>query len=159
MLYPKHYGENPLFPQQGDFEIVSIDDDVGKGVITYRGFKKGELVAVMAGEIIQELRQHSLQIDDTNHLYDIYFSGYFLHSCRPNVSLDMKNLRVTAIRNIKPNSYLYMDYAETEEQLFKQFACGCGSRQCRGWITGYNQVPDELEPNYIDFISHQSIAV
>jgi hypothetical protein len=43
---------------------------------------------------------------------------------------------VTALRDIPANSYLYMDYAETEDHLFKQFPCSCGSRQCRGWITG-----------------------
>jgi SET domain-containing protein len=159
MLYPTHYGENPLFPNKDDFEIVHKNSGVGMGVISYRGFKKGELVAVMAGEIIHDIRQHSLQISETDHLYDIYFSGYFLHSCNPNISLDMKNLRVYAVRDIKPNDYLYMDYAETEEKLFKQFPCGCGSKQCRGWVTGYNQLPDEEDPAYIEFLSRQSIAV
>ncbi|WP_339138175.1 MAG: hypothetical protein WGN25_08090 [Candidatus Electrothrix sp. GW3-4] len=29
-----------------------------------------------------------------------------------------------------------MDYAETEDVLFKQFPCSCGSPACRLWITG-----------------------
>lgn len=159
MLYPADYGDNPLFPSKDDFEVIFKDNGVGMGVICYRAFKKGDLVAMMAGEIIQDLRQHSLQINETDHLYDTYFVGYLLHSCNPNVSLDMKNRRVYALRDIAPNDYLYMDYAETEEKLYKQFPCECGSSQCRGWITGYNQQPDHNDPAYIEFLGRQSIAV
>jgi hypothetical protein len=33
-----------------------------------------------------------------------------------------------------------MDYAETEDTLFKQFPCSCGSSNCRGWITGRKEM-------------------
>jgi len=77
-----------------------------------------------------------LQIAPDRHLYDPYFSGYFLHSCAPNISLDMKKMTVTALCDIPANSYLYMDYAETEDHLFKQFPCSCNAELCRGWIGG-----------------------
>jgi hypothetical protein len=48
---------------------------------------------------------------------------------------------VTALRDIEANSYLYMDYAETEDYLFKQFPCCCGAENCRGWITGRLELP------------------
>jgi len=43
------------------------------------------------------------------------------------------------LKDIPANSFLYMDYAETEDYLFKQFPCSCGSHNCRGWITGKNE--------------------
>ena len=49
-------------------------------------------------------------------------------------------MRITALQDIAAESYLYMDYAETEQVLFKQFACACGSDSCRGWITGNQEV-------------------
>lgn len=136
MLYPANYGCDKLFPKATDFEVVFKDEMSGKGVICYRAFKRGEVIAHMSGEIINEIRQHTLQIDSEKHLFDPYFSGYFLHSCAPNISLDMDKMTVTALQDIPANSYLYMDYAETEDHLFKQFPCSCGARACRGWVAG-----------------------
>ncbi|MCW9024177.1 MAG: SET domain-containing protein-lysine N-methyltransferase [Gammaproteobacteria bacterium] len=136
MLYPASFGHDPLFPKTSDFGVVDKDEASGKGVICYRAFRRGEIIAQMSGEVIDVIRQHTLQISPDKHLYDPYFSGYFLHSCEPNISLDMKNMTVTALQDIPENSYLYMDYAETEDYLFKQFPCSCGSRYCRGWIGG-----------------------
>src|SRR5690606_24296201 len=98
----------------------------GKGVISYRAFKRGDTVARMAGPVIRDIRQHTLQIDSDRHLHDTWFSGFFLHSCDPNISLNMQTLTVTAVQDIAANSWLYMDYSETEDHLFRQFPCSCG---------------------------------
>lgn len=141
MLYPHSFGEDPLYPKSTDFAVVRKDDTNGYGVITYRSFKAGELLARVAGEIVPEVRQHTLQISRKEHLYDTYFTGYLLHSCAPNVSLDMKKFTLTALTDIPANSYLYMDYAETEDTLYKQFVCSCGAPECRGVITGRKEAP------------------
>jgi len=62
MLYPATFGTDPLFPKATDFEVVYKDESTGKGVICYRAFKKGEIIARMSGEVISEIRQHTLQI-------------------------------------------------------------------------------------------------
>jgi len=147
MLYPESYGHDPLFPKASDFEVVDKDETSGKGVICYRAFKRGEIIARMSGEVINVIRQHTLQIARDKHLFDPYFSGYFLHSCEPNISLDMDKLTVTALQDIPANSYLYMDYAETEDYLFKQFPCSCNARYCRGWVAGKKDlIPAITEP-------------
>lgn len=140
-MYPAHYGKNPLFPSKTDFRVVLRNQVSGMGVKTFKAFAKGDLICALAGDIITDIRQHSLQIEPGVHLYDIHFSGYFLHSCDPNIELDMKNLRVYAIKDIKANDYLLMDYAQTEDVLFKQFPCSCGAENCRGWITGRKELP------------------
>jgi hypothetical protein len=158
-MYPSHFGKNVLFPRSQDFEVVVKDEVVGMGVVAHRGFTKGELIAALAGELIHDIRQHSLQIRPGVHLYDIYFSGYFLHSCAPNVSLDMENLVVHAIRDIRPGDYLYMDYAQTEDVLFKQFPCSCGSENCRGWITGRReQLTGYISDSLTDFPANKIIG-
>ncbi len=136
MLYPARFGTDPLFPQSSDFSVVFKDETTGLGVITYRSFKAGEVIAKMAGEVVEDIRQHTLQISSTEHLFDTHFSGYFLHSCAPNISLNMQELTVTALTDIPAGSFLYMDYAETEDRLFKQFPCSCGAEECRGWVGG-----------------------
>ncbi len=158
-MYPTHFGNNPLFPNKDDFEVIMKNDQSGMGVISYRDFSKGDLIAKMTGQFISDIRQHSLQIDETTHLYDVYFSGYFLHSCDPNITLDMKNLTVHALRDISAYEFLYMDYAETEAVLFKQFPCSCGAPQCRGWITGHSEQADESDPHYQNIIQLSKIAV
>jgi len=158
-MYPSHFGNNVLFPRSQDFGVVVKDEVVGMGVVAHRGFAKGELIAALAGEIIHDIRQHSLQIRPGVHLYDIYFSGYFLHSCAPNVYLDMENLVVHAIRDIRPGDYLYMDYAQTEDVLFKQFPCSCGSENCRGWITGRKeQLTGYISDNLTDFPDNKIVG-
>jgi len=140
MLYPDQFGKDPLFPKHSDFAVVFKDELSGRGVITYRSFAQGAVIARMAGYVVHEIRQHTLQLTAETHLYDPYFSGFFLHSCSPNVSLNMMDLTVTALKAIRANDFLYMDYAETEDVLFKQFPCSCGSANCRGWITGRKEM-------------------
>lgn len=140
MLYPDQFGKDPFFPKHSDFAVVFKDELAGRGVIAYRAFAKGEIVARMAGYVVHEIRQHTLQLTPEIHLYDPYFSGFFLHSCSPNISLNMMELTVTALKDIPANSFLYMDYAETEDVLFKQFPCSCGSPNCRGWVTGKKEI-------------------
>ena len=149
MLYPSIYGRDPMFPKATEFKVINKDEASGNGVISYRAFKRGEIIAHMGGEVINEIRQHTLQISPDKHLYDPHFSGYFLHSCTPNISLDMANLTVTALQDIAANSYLYMDYAETEDYLFKQFPCSCGASNCRGWITGRKEMLPVMQANIL----------
>ncbi len=141
MLYPPELGNDPLFPRAEDFSVIFKDKQTGRGVISYRSFKKGEVLAKIAKNPVDDIRQHTLQLSQTSHNFDPYFSGYFLHSCAPNVSVDMEKMTVTALQDIAANSYLYMDYAETEDYLFKQFPCSCGAENCRGWITGSLELP------------------
>lgn len=140
-MYPARFGDNPLFPRKKDFDVVFRDHVIGMGVVAFKFFSKGDLLCALAGDIITDIRQHSLQIEPDLHLYDTYFSGYFLHSCSPNIELDMKNLLVFATKDINPMEYLLMDYAQTEDYLYRQFLCNCGADNCRGWITGRKESP------------------
>ena len=158
-MYPDTYESNKHYPKSEDFEIIRKDENSGFGVICHRTFKQGDLVAVMNGERITEILQHTLQIKPGLHLYDVHFAGYFLHSCAPNVHLDMENMRVTAVRDIQPGDYILMDYAQTEDVLYRQFPCSCGAANCRGWITGRKQAIDESDPLYQEFMQNKVAAV
>lgn len=158
-MYPAHYGDNPLFPSSENFQVVQRDGSFGMGVICYRPIKAGDLVAEFAGEIIYEMTQHTLQIEPGVHLLDLYFTGYFLHSCDPNVSVNMKERRVTALRDIAEFDFLQMDYAETEQTLYKQFPCSCGTANCRRWITGSSELANENNPAYFEFLQQTGLQV
>lgn len=110
--------------------------EYGVGIYAQRPYMRGECVGHFIAESGHSLRQHSLQRTPEVHLVDPYFIGYLSHSCDPNVVLDMHQQQVFCIRDIIADEPLCMDYASTEDTLFRQFACGCNAPNCRQWVTG-----------------------
>lgn len=152
LLYPKEYGLNPDdgYPKKEDFTVCRQEDGKGAGVYTKRSFQRGELVARITGNIVPHIAQHTLQITPTTHLHDQYFTGYLLHSCSPNIFLDMNEFEIWALRDIEAGQSLTMDYSSTEDVLFKQFPCLCETPNCRYWISGRKEKVSEEGLAYID---------
>lgn len=125
-----------VLPSHPGFIVEEREAGKGKAVYTRLGHARGELIACFAGTVLPYRTQHTLQINPSLHLLDESFVGYLAHSCEPNVFVDMQTFEVWALADIAPESALTMDYASTEDILFKQFACLCGSPACRHWITG-----------------------
>ena len=119
-----------------DYVVEDRGDGKGLGVYAERSFTRGELIAVVNGEIVDEHRLHTLQLSTHTHLYDPSFTGCLLHACDPNAIIDPSKREVRALRDIEPGEAITIDYAHTEDRLVKQFACRCGSANCRRWIRG-----------------------
>lgn len=150
-FYPVQYqtATEGGYPERSDFDLNVIDESCGSGIIARRNFKPGQLVARISGDIVSEVRLHTLQINPTQHLFDPYFSGYLLHSCCPNAILDMQALEIWALRPIQAGELLTIDYTMTEDTLARQFACLCQSPQCRLWITGRKETTNEAGRHYL----------
>jgi hypothetical protein len=103
----------------------------------------------MTGITVPYVLQHTLQITPNLHLYDPHFSGLLLHSCDPLVLLDMNTLEIWALQDIEKGQALTMDYASTEDLLFRQFPCVCGSINCRSWVTGRKEVINDSGQKYL----------
>jgi len=56
------------------------------------------------------------------------------HSCDANTGLD--GLNVIALRNIKKNEELTLDYSQFLDETMEPFTCRCGSVNCREKIAG-----------------------
>jgi len=56
------------------------------------------------------------------------------HSCEPNTIYN--GLNIAAIRNIKKDEELTVDYATFLDKNMEPFHCLCGSANCRGLIMG-----------------------
>ncbi|MCI5151274.1 MAG: SET domain-containing protein-lysine N-methyltransferase [Candidatus Electrothrix sp. MAN1_4] len=145
LLYPDEYDLDPKdgYPKAEDFTVSGRERGKGEGVYTKKPFERGQLIARITGNIVPRLRQHTLQITPTTHLHDQYFTGFLLHSCSPNVLLDMREFEVWALRDIEAGQALTMDYASTEDVLYRQFPCLCGTPNCRYWITGRKELVSE----------------
>jgi uncharacterized protein len=124
------------FPLSDNFVVAEREDGKGKAVYTLTGHARGELIARFTGLIVPYRTQHSLQLNPNLHVLDLHFAGYLAHSCSPNVFVDMQEFEIWALQDIAPDSILSMDYASTEDELYRQFACLCDSPACRNWITG-----------------------
>jgi SET domain-containing protein len=132
----------------------------GKGVFALRPIKKGERIIEYKGEMIdwdEAMRRHPHDPEQPNHTF--YFSldddyvidgkvggnssRWINHSCGPNCEAELVEGRsrtrvyIYALRNIKPGEELFFDYGliidePYTRQLKKDFACWCGSANCRG---------------------------
>jgi len=124
------------YPCARNFQVVRTRNGRGAGIKTRTAFDSRVRIAKVSGHALRERRLHTMQISSYIHLYDPWFSGLLLHSCNPNVFLDISELELWSILPIPRGTLLTMDYASTEDVLFQQFACQCGELNCRGWITG-----------------------
>ena len=113
----------------------------GLGVRTLVGRRAGEVIHRFSGVIGPTILQHTLQVAPGRHIAGTRFIGYLSHSCEPNSRLDMEAFELRALRDVRADGLLTIDYAETEDVLYRQFACHCGAPGCRRWITGRAEGP------------------
>ena len=118
------------------FEIVRDPSGEAIGIKSRVGFDSRTLIAKVFGYALSDRRQHTFQISARIRLYDPWVCGLLRHSCNPNVFLDTTYLELWTVQPIAAGALLTLDYACTEDALFRQFACQCGELNCRGWITG-----------------------
>lgn len=140
---------NHHYPRHNEFEIAEREEGKGKAVYTMKSHRRGELIAQFTGYVLPYYTQHTLQISPTTHLLDSHFIGFLAHSCSPNIFLDMQACEMWAVDDISVHSALTMDYASTEDVLFRQFPCLCGSSNCRHWVTGRKEKVNKEGEQYL----------
>jgi hypothetical protein len=77
---------------------------------------------------------------------------YLNHSCSPNVIFN-KTHYLVAIRTIKENEELLLDYSTTELDPFWSMACACRSPHCRKKILPFQQLPYDLRLKYKAYLA------
>ena len=148
-IYPRELIVDETLPNSDQFAVTSVDGRVGRGVRAKIPFERGVRVAKFAGVLSNTVFQHSLQVSPQTHLHDPYFVGMLSHSCAPNCVLDMQRLEILALVDIAPDELLTIDYAVTEDSLYRQFPCNCGSSHCRRWITGRREAINAAGKAYL----------
>lgn len=138
----------------------------GKGLFAKEAFKKGEVVCVKGGYIFDRAARDSMPEwyrDAEIQIAEDLFIGpmteeerdgsmiYSNHSCEPNIGVQGQIVFV-AMRDIEPGEELTHDWATTDDDDY-ELKCRCGSKNCRGVITGKDwKKPDVIE-KYTGFIS------
>lgn len=132
------------FPSCVDFEVIHNERGVAVAVATRREFLRISRVCRVSGQLLPYRSRHSRQMAPDIHVYDPRFCGLLGHSCDPNAFLDMSELWLWALKDIRVGERLTIDHAATEAKVLHQFACHCGSANCRGWITGHDEFPNAI---------------
>ena len=122
----------------------------GNGLYIAEPAKKGETIGYIHGpiEIIRhftpKLAKATLDwigvgryswIDTSDSEY-----RFINHSCNPNVAIVTKR-KVVALRNLKKDEEITMDYSLTEADEGWSINCSCKEKACRGKITAIQNIP------------------
>lgn len=123
-------------PTSAKFLVVETGDARGRGLVGKEAFRKHEYVAKLSGVIVNHTTLDTIQITPTLYFSDPWFCRFLLHSCDPNLVINLEHLDVRALKDISSGEYLTIDYTTTEDTVTFQFACNCGASNCRGWVMG-----------------------
>ena len=128
-------------------EVQNRDVTGGNAVIARDVIEPGELIAVWSGRIIAaeeldelapEIRRHTVQVEEGLYLASLSADeppDFINHSCEPNAGLDGQ-ITIVAIQRIRPGDEVTIDYAMCDGTAYDEFDCACGSRACRGRVSG-----------------------
>lgn len=125
-----------------ELEVCQVEGAYGLGVRTLIPRRAGEVVHRYTGVVGPEIKQHSLQVSEHLHISETAYIGYLSHACDPNARLDMSRFELVTLRDVPAGELLTIDYAATEDRLYRQFACHCGAAVCRRWIVGRAEGPN-----------------
>lgn len=136
----------------------------GKGIFARENIKKDEIVFIKGGHILTRDEIFSTGVINSYFpISDNYFLGatnedeedaiklYQNHSCNPNVGLHGE-ITFVAMRDIMKDEELTVDYAFIDNEDYS-FKCTCGSKNCRGTITGFDWKNKELQDKYYDYFA------
>lgn len=133
----------------------------GRGLFAIRPIKKGEVVGIKGGHIIdwQSYEKHKkligdsyLQIDDNFILAPLTRAElpkvmmFLNHSCEPNVGV-RDEITFVAMKDIKAGEELTIDYAMIDADRYTM-QCNCGQKSCRKIVTGKDWQNRELHAKY-----------
>jgi uncharacterized protein len=138
----------------------------GRGLVAVAPISTGEVVAIKGGHIVdtatmrslpERLRNSEVQIADGLHLVALEEAEYepvmlFInHSCEPNIGF-AGNIVLVAMRDIGQGEELTTDYALFDD-CDDEMECRCGTRACRGTISGRDWQLPELRRKYGHYFS------
>lgn len=132
----------------------------GRGVFAVRAIRKGEVVAVFDGPILDDdfepwtddLYNHAIQVGPALWRDSKGIARLINHSCEPNCGIRHKN-RIVAMRTIEAGEQITWDYEMTEKNPYWRMRCKCGSTECRRVIGNYKNMPLKVRKKYGNYIS------
>lgn len=151
----------------------SAPGDKGVGTFVKNPVAKGEVVVVTGGRIMSNaevnrpefaaILHHAFQIDADFNICPMgdepeHTDGIFAvnHSCEPTCGV-RGQMELVALRDLSPGEEITYDYAMTDADnggiTCQEMKCLCGTKSCRGTITGSDWQSPELQRKYAGYFS------
>ncbi|HCU70710.1 MAG TPA: SET domain-containing protein-lysine N-methyltransferase [Candidatus Moranbacteria bacterium] len=140
----------------------------GKGVFAKEDIKKSEILTIFGGyvkTIIEEekldnaVSDEGIQISDKLcfgilQKEDLEGASFFNHNCNPNAGFKGQ-IFLVSMRKIKKDEEICFDYAmvlsKSKGAKFYKIKCGCGSTNCRKFVTDNDWKRKDLQDKYDGF--------
>jgi uncharacterized protein len=138
----------------------------GRGLFAKQQIRAGEIVVVKGGYILTKAQRDEIGVElgpsEIQITEDLFIGPatrrqreggmmHLNHSCEPNLGLQGQVVYV-ALRDIGIDEELTFDYAMNSDEP-DQMTCRCGSRDCRGTITGSDWKKPEIQKKYDGYFS------
>jgi hypothetical protein len=139
-----------------DANVYMATCHLGRGLFAKRAFLRGEEIFVLKGTVINfkqaqakgDAEANPVQIGDDEYL-DVLPPGMYLnHSCNPNAGIIHDRVLI-ALRDIAADEEVCIDYSTTMEENSWTMACRCDDVDCRGIITDFRLIPEEMQRKYL----------
>jgi hypothetical protein len=130
----------------------------GEGIFATKSFKVGDRVMVgVIKEVLNGNHSHASQVGKNEYVLHAGLITKVNHSCDPNCGIRVNETGAhdfVAIRSISINEEIVFDYAMRNYGVdYFPKECMCGSKRCRGRITGWKDLPDEQKKEYEGFVA------
>lgn len=139
------------------YEVRTVSDK-GEGVFALRDYQA--LETVMLGVIerrTQKNHSHASQISENGFAFHAGDIRMVNHSCDPNCGISVNaggGHDFIAMRPIAPGEEIVFDYAMRNHRVdYFAVACACGSKFCRGVISGWRHLPESVKDRYAGFVA------
>jgi len=136
---------------------VAKAGNLGKGIFAKKNIKKDEIIFVAKGTIKKGGYSSDCYTEGPNWVAlgkNIWLSSfpnnplrYINHSCSPNAGLKGR-VTVVAMKKIKKNEQITIDYSITEADPFWKMKCNCGQKNCRKIIKSIRFLSPSLFKKY-----------
>jgi hypothetical protein len=129
---------------------------LGRGLFAATDFRREDLIMVFKGpryerdDPIHQTREGANLLQTGLRTYILLQEpGVFVnHSCDPNAGIRI-NRRLVAIRDIVAGEEIRFDYSTTMDEGYWTMECRCGAAHCRGRVTDFHELPDEVRARYL----------
>ncbi|VAW83468.1 hypothetical protein MNBD_GAMMA16-310 [hydrothermal vent metagenome] len=125
----------------------------GEGIFATKSFKIGEIVMIGAIEkMLNGNHSHASQISKNEYVLHAGLITKVNHSCGPNCGISVNETGAhdyVAIKDISANEEITFDYAMRNYRIdYFPVKCMCGSKICRGNVTGWQDLSNEKKKEY-----------
>ncbi len=133
--------------------------DKGEGILATKNFFKGDTVMIgtIEADNIESNHSHASQMGKNRFAIHGGYITKVNHSCNPNCGIKLNDQSAhdfIAMRTIEIGDEITFDYA-MRNYCIEYFPdqCCCGADKCRGQITGWKDLPNDIKLKYKGFVA------